>query len=622
MAPYCIPAAVGIPGFESTNLTWWAPAGGRPLQNYPEDPNWLGSFSIGDGGSGAQGQVQFRALSGLDGGKQYLYLSWIVRVQPNVPKINFDGLNLLIGDGTNYIALKMRLSTTAPTIDGDKSVAYAISTHSYTAGVLGAVHPQPLAWATDTGRAWIVYESKISNVSPIPKIPWAFQVRVPLGENLAPAGSTAVTLPVNATFKLWYQLNVMVTAANGVVAYPWPGTTFATSEINFIPAGVTPADVALPGNAAGCATGITLSRPQIGIEDLAGAARGAIQLDLTNNPPDVSQSQHKNVFYARPSGVTAAAIPSLSARFRLANWGTTFTSTTTSSWTDVPGGDQVPYQAAAAPFPAEFRFTWPQILDAFTLAFITGRKLYDSSGGASGQLPHQCMFVEMSSTDPSVVLAQSSAFNNLWSINASTYRDVAEVSVVGNPPIGPQPRDVYLYLQTMGLPQVVDDNYRQTMDRSLRQGLKSPVASDLAFSRPPTVVDIFDYAPTYQVHAYYDTGQKLQLADGTSIKILRPQTSFGYVVSHKGSLVGWEARLYGAEKLADNFYVVRVPNNGSVRIRTAIQARESVNEQPLPMEECVGWCCRLAAWLESKGGIGRLLALVVRLICRLLGQTS
>jgi hypothetical protein len=629
MAPFCIPAAVGIPGFESPRLTWWAP-GTRPLEDYPEDPNWLGSFSVGEG-SGTQAQVQFRALTGLDGGSQFLYLSWVVRVQPNLPLVNVDGVSLLIGDGTNYIAVKVRLATTATTINGGKTVAYAISTHSYTVpgagmpGTLGPPHSQAPGWATDTGRAWINYDSKISSVLPTPRIPWAFQVRVPLGVNIAPIGATSVTLPVAASFKLWHQLNVTVAAPapGGVVAYSWPGTLFTLSELNFIPANVAPAEVALP-IVGGCVAGITLSQNQIGIEDVAvGGDRATIQLDLTNTPPDVALPQHQNVLYARPSGVTAAAIPSLTATFRLANWGTTFTDTSASSWTDVPGGDQVPYKTAAPPFPAEFRFTWPKPpLDAFTQDFITGRRLYDSSGGVSGKLPHQCMFVEMFTSDGNVVLTKSSGFNNLWAINASTYHDVAEVSVVGNPPIGPGPRDVYLYLQTMGLPEVADDDYRRKMAGALGGDVKSPVASDVTFNRIPVAADLFDRVPTYQVHAYYDTGQRLQLVDGSSIKILRPQTSFGYAVSHQGSLVGWETRLYGAEKLTDNLYVVRVPNNGSVRIRTAIQARETTSEPKLPLRECHGWCCRLAAWLDTKGEIGRRLAFVVRVICGIFGQET
>lgn len=614
MPPYCMPPVTGVPGHGTTKLNWWAP-GSRPHENYPEDPNWLGAFSLGDGG-GTQNQVQFRALSGTDAGASYLYLSWLVRVQPNPVQVNQDGLNILVGDGTNYVALKVRLATAATVINGDESVAFALDSYPYSTGSgLGTVHGATVPWATQTARAWIGYASPISTVPTT--IPWAFQVRVPLGVNLAQAGDPPVVLPVNNQFKLWYEVDVWVASVAAVVKYPWPGTPASTSSINFIPAGLTPPDVALPGTPAGCATGITLSRSQIAIQDVTtGAVRTTIQLDLTGSPPDVTQPQHQNMFFARPSGV-GGSTSGLRARFRLANWGTQFTVPTPDSWKIVPGGDNVQYKAPAAPFlSSEFRFPWPQPpLDSFTTDLIDGVKLFNSTGGAAGRNPHQCMMVEMWSTSATDVFAQSSEFNNLWVADASTFRDVAEVSVVGNPPIGPGPRDIYLYVQARGLPRVV-----QPTDA----GIKHPGASDQPVSfvsaaqqpgagLPETV---YDHAPTYLVHAYYDTGQKLEREDGTRVPILRPQTSFGYVVRHDGPLVGWETRLYGAERLAENLYVIRVPNHGTRRIRIAIQARESQNDRPLPVRE--SWCTRKAFELEA-GGM-RLLARLVRLLCRVLGH--
>jgi hypothetical protein len=591
MAPFCIPPVVGIPGFETTKLTWWNP-GTRPQENFPEDPDWLGAFSLGDGGAGTKPHVQFRALNGVDGAKKYLYLSWVVRVQPSaVPKVNDDGVNLLLGDGTNHVAIKMRLATVASTIDGSNVGALAIQVHPYTT-TLGTKFPTPPAWATDTARVWIEYPSPISTVSPAPTVPWAFQIAVPLDTNLAPSG-TAVVLPSNASFKMWYEFVVNADPATGssIVRYPWPGTADSISDTVFVPANLTPVDVALPGTPAGCATGISLSMPDILIEDVtlgSAAPRWQIQLDLTNTPPDVSQPQHQNVFYARPTGVGAAG-PKLTARFRLANWGTQFTDTNADSWKTLPAADAVPYQGASGVFTnPEFRFTWPTVRD----------------------------------TDPAVVLTKSSAFNNLYPANASTFQETAEVSVVGNPPIGPQPRDVYLYLETTGLPGVVNVEGPPRGNAVLHSSDFSLFDRGPGRGRTPTVDDIFNNLPSYLVHAYYDTGQTYTRSDGTQAKVLKPQTSFGYIVSHAGPLVGWESRLYGAEKIADNLYVIRVPNNGSSRVKVAIQARESASEAPLPPDGIAGGgsrCSALINWLASKGPIGRILALIVRLICKLLG---
>ena len=191
MAPFCIPPVVGIPGFETTKLTWWNP-GTRPQENFPEDPDWLGAFSLGDGGAGTKPHVQFRALNGVDGATQYLYLSWIVLVQPSaVPKVNDDGINLLLGDGTHHVAIKMRLATVASTINGVAATntgRLAIQIHPYTTTLLPKFTTLPAWINADTARVWIgiVADQATSHRCPL-RIPWAFQIAVPLKTNLARA---------------------------------------------------------------------------------------------------------------------------------------------------------------------------------------------------------------------------------------------------------------------------------------------------------------------------------------------------------------------------------------------------------------------------------------------------
>ena len=435
-------------------------------------------------------------------------------------------------------------------------------------------------------------------------IPWAFQIRVPLNTNLAPAGRPAVTLPSNASFKMWYQVQATVTDAGGAIAvvpYPWSGTASTNNNINIIPAGLTAPDVAPAGSPGGCAAGVTLQRSQIGIEDVTTAAeRGTIQLDLTGNPPDVSQPAHQNMFYPRPnvSTLTAAQLGTLRARFRLANWGTQFTVPTPNSWKIIPGGEQVNYLGPSGVFThSEFRFRWPPPSNQFLTALIDGVKLFNSSGGTQGQNSHQCLLVEMTSTDPSVIFAKSSEFNNLWAVNASTFSTKAVVSVEGMEPISPQPRDVYLYLQANAMPQVVDDKYRRGMASWFEKRQDNVLRATADGPSVQPVRDVLDFAPSYQVHSYYDTGKTMDFEDGSKLKVLRPMTSFGYVVSHEGPLVGWETRLYGAKKLTDVLYLVAVPNNGSVRVTTALQGRQSADEKPLtetlPGDDNCGCLCQI-----------------------------
>lgn len=624
MPTYCFPTFRGVPGSLVTKLDWWTLAAPPGPNNFPEDPNWLGAFSISHS-SGAGVHTQFRVLNGVDGATRFLWLSWIVRVAPN-PTLNIDGINLLLGVGGNHIALKIRLATTATTISGSQAVAFAVQTNSYSAGTLGAAHGTIPAWVTNTGRMWINYTSPASGLS----IPWAFQIAVPLEQNLSPAGEPAVVLPRGADFKLWYQAQVNTLAGAGVVPYPWTGTPFSTSELDYIPAGLTPADVRVPTVASdpACTTGIVLNWADIGIKNADGtdrADRHAIQLDLgkpyppnnapynTGLTPDVSQPQRQNMFYARPNvaSLSAAQMMSLRARFRLANWGSQYHVPTPNSWKTVPGGEAVNYSTADS----EFRFTWPRPpLDAFTSTFINGVKTWLNTGGASGQHPHQCMLVELSSTDPSVIFTKSSEFANMHVVDASVFERVAEISVVGLAPISPRPRDVYLYLETFNMPRVADGPYLERM----AQGWGNRMSALASRRQINTVDDVIPYVPSYRIHAYHDTGKMLELEDGSSVRILTAQTSFGYFVQHKGELYGWESRLYGAVKLADDFYVSRAPNNGAARVVTAIQARESANEAPLPETraepELIGCLEAIAGWLEQQGSIGQFLAALIRRI--------
>jgi hypothetical protein len=118
-----------------------------------------------------------------------------------------------------------------------------------------------------------------------------------------------------------------------------------------------------------------------------------------------------------------------------------------------------------------------------------------------------------------------------------------------------------------------------------------------------TIEELIKFLPTYRVHVYHDTGRRTTLLGGGSRRILSPQSSFGFLVQHEGELYGWETRLYGAEKLAENFYVLRVPNNGSVRVTTAIQARESASESPLPSDG-VPKGCLWTIWTSLKKLLG------------------
>lgn len=142
-----------------------------------------------------------------------------------------------------------------------------------------------------------------------------------------------------------------------------------------------------------------------------------------------------------------------------------------------------------------------------------------------------------------------------------------------------------------------------------------------------TAAEMEKIFPTCRFHVYHDTGRKEPRPGGRSVPILEAQVPFGYWLYHEDDLIGWTAILEGATRLAENFYVVKVPNNGSTQITTKIQAveqdEERIPEPPIvPSNGNTGCCIAVAAWLDSKGPIGKILASIVHFFCRFMGQST
>jgi hypothetical protein len=87
--------------------------------------------------------------------------------------------------------------------------------------------------------------------------------------------------------------------------------------------------------------------------------------------------------------------------------------------------------------------------------------------------------------------------------------------------------------------------------------------------------------PTFRIHVYHDTGFRETVADGTVRPVLQAQSSFGLYVYHEGSLQGWQTAIEGAQRIADNLYLISVPNEGSTKIKVVVQAVEE-GDQRIP----------------------------------------
>jgi hypothetical protein len=120
-----------------------------------------------------------------------------------------------------------------------------------------------------------------------------------------------------------------------------------------------------------------------------------------------------------------------------------------------------------------------------------------------------------------------------------------------------------------------------------------------------SIDDIAAVYPTYRVHVFHDTGETLT-EGGVTRPVLRPQSSFGYLLTHEGPLFGWDhaLRARGLVEIAPNFYKLSIPTDGKVTVSTEVTAWD----KPRP------WWWRLWQLLL------RLWRLIKRLLRKLFGS--
>jgi hypothetical protein len=95
------------------------------------------------------------------------------------------------------------------------------------------------------------------------------------------------------------------------------------------------------------------------------------------------------------------------------------------------------------------------------------------------------------------------------------------------------------------------------------------------------------YLPTVKYHVYHDTG-RISTRNGVNRPVLELQPSFGYHLWLDHDVQSWELRLQGAEKLAEDLYLLRPPTEGSTKLNTVIHAVQQGEEKQIdPPEKIV-----------------------------------
>jgi outer membrane protein with beta-barrel domain len=592
----CIPEAFGVPAL-SGPPNWWD--SGLPAPQHwprPDDPRWRGAFvHLPMPGAAATEHVTFRALRTATD----LYLLWHVTVDPVLD--SNDQLWVAFSPNTpgeediliNVVPFNAA-NTNVPAVAGDPlpppfgvSVATRIQPAAFAA-------PPSLPHWIDPGNAanhTRVFRSTANNS-------WAILMEVPIDPDFDDGIGLA------NDFSMWFEVQVSHTVPN-MVPYAFPAAlsfdevAVSTDDTGFQ---VTRRNVVPPNPA--CLLGVSLA-----VADVGTVAPAAVPCDPTDTLSSNIELKNaagtapgSNVLCARPLNQTGGTIGNgtLDATFRTANWGTQ------PDWNSVPDplntlwktvnttavtGAQITNGNKGA-----LSFTWNLVANG-NVNDVNNVCTFDPqpTGLGCGAVPaanrrmrHQCMLVELSGV-PGLSFSTSSVYRNMDFVGASTFKREAEVSVVGlAPPPTPEPqREVFLYVQTHNMPARVAGGGQGDEPGQEPPPPPPPPPDDApgvaGAARPPLgeippleqseYGALRDANPTYEVHAFHDTGRTTTVR-GTTYRILEPQTSFGYFVEHHGELEGWRHELIGAQQIAPDYYRIPVPEQGTARVTTVIEAIE------------------------------------------------
>ena len=631
----CVPLAIGVPGglYQQAPNWWNNSSPPRPYMSRFDDPRWQGAVSHTDG-QGAE-HVDFRAVHRND----TLFLSWVVRVDPS---IDVDVSDILTMQDALWVGIEQKSRPPLIFKFVMKSSTYAEAyLHANSGGYLVAVWetdmsgpdyvrllPSPTApryvsggtvpnWITSTTAVW-------RNVHPIDGW-WAVQMALP---TVPPGASTNLDdgPSIDATFRMWYQLDVKLPANTNPVNYTWPRIPIP------IP---TPPPPTMTFDGYG---GPLISEWQTftRVEPLPNDCGADVTIEAhtdigTEGTPYSSEIRYSlttpvaNALFVRPKNVTSAPardIPqdSVYARMWLANWGSQPSwDPASGQWTEITAGppSALPKNRGliapgrVAESSNQIQYDWT-ITDACWLAQLERGRLLEIGGDPSTvPLPtgcpdtprgvHQCVLVELSSPH-AYTFARKSLWRNMDMVKTSSpFVRNAQVSV-GNLPAAerPGPKTVYLYVQAQNLPRTTTGDATRGQDFALAKlaaaqpqrvaPAPAPQPRDTSRPRalvPDSAVDTrarigFFYSgndgldsllPTYRVHVYRETGDSIE-AGGRKYATITPQTSFGYWVRHSGDVAGWRYELLGdgvtLQELAPNFYKVVVPNDSFVTVRSVI----------------------------------------------------
>jgi hypothetical protein len=559
------------------------------------DPGWEGVARVNlldntGPNMGTQAAAQFQI--GRDA--NFVYLGFVVRIPTSgVNSTIVIGLSTKAGDPATdwrfHLTPFDELTADPPFTDKDRQLEDITWWRNSTQWNLANPNPPP---HTVGAGEWPRQNTRFSKSNNR----YAVEMKIPITANVANAGQdTGVYFPASGTFRLYVNVLSTNTISNTTTQDPWPaGVVVVPGETTFLERN-TP-DVSQWGTVsfndrAEC-DGVSLAWNQIGVDNPTNP--GTLINDILRyDPPGggtFTETEAQcaalnpsfqwdtakgplNKFVAKPLNGMVGTTAKVSATFRVANWG-------------IPGTTEWTRIGEANP---------PLVPTPLVPADVTNHPTaqQDIAPGLSGNLvsewslsyrwsclykfrPHQCIQVDLDSSDPATRFKDKSAQRNMNFVPASRFEQRARISGnQGEPPPGQDEHEYIITVETDQQGQLEpdkDDRTGRTAQKTQQRNPRRLQSQELAegalrhFGREVTNV------ATWIARGTLRTGKTINIG-GREYEYTRRAGDFGYVAGHTGAITGWRFDFggEGLKQLSDSVYTIRVRRGGEAFVNTVIE---------------------------------------------------
>ena len=600
-----IPSAAGVPGISGPPI--WFPAEATFNPNL-DDVRWRGAIKRAFG-SGTGGSNFFRATQATVGAQKFIYLTFRAAFVPNLSDADdlvYFGLQRHGTAAAMVARITVHGATFTPAGPPSANPPANISSvdiWTLSGGVWTFQSPSP-TWISQNARMWL---QSSADVPADPNNRWGVQLRIPA--NTVGGITDDIGPNLGTDFDMWYLIHGMVGAAPGnpgiLADYRTAGTTTQNDLDDTLFPQPGQWDEFQLTSAAATSGGVALYSGDVVVQNAAHGEGG-----LIDNHAD-------NTFVARPRNYSTDDIPAgnINATFRIANWGSVvgdpnMPDFSTGSWDYVPNNDETHPQISALAIPHIAAGTNPPLNAPIAL-------LANMNLSVPPKSLHQCVLVTLNGTN--INFLNDATYRNMNYDGASLLQREAEISVVGLKPFSPTPRDVYLAVEKLNMaPNAKADEGQFLRDSMIRLMRKEGGEGELAEKLKRALAILSDTGgetkddrlqilikvladvglteeetdqlfPTFRIHVYHDTGERVTRSDGSERPVLREQSSFGMYAYHEGTLDGWASSIQGAQRIEENLYLIPVPNDSTAQIKITVQAvqegEDRIPEDPIkPIE--------------------------------------